>query len=70
MLQSLSDVTTVDDYIRLDGSLATSGQKRADHDLLNPYFSNVFTHENLSNIVGYPMHSWIISMFLISWFVE
>ena len=38
----------VDAMQRLDGSLASSNQEKAE--LLNSYFSSMFAHENLTNI--------------------
>ena len=45
---SLKARPNIDAIQRLDGSLASSDQEKAE--LLNSYFSSVFTHENLTNI--------------------
>ena len=45
---SLKTRPDIDAIKRLDGSLASSDQEKAD--LLNSYFSSVFTREDLSNI--------------------
>ena len=51
---SLKTRPDIDAIKRIDGSLASSDQEKAD--LLNSYFSSVFTRENLSNIPNFEVN--------------
>ena len=51
---SLKTRLDIDAIKRIDGSLASSDQEKAD--LLNSYFSSVFTSEDLSNIPNFEVN--------------
>ena len=51
---SLKTRLDIDAIKRIDGSLASSDQEKAD--LLNSYFSSVFTREDLSNIPNFEVN--------------
>ena len=51
---SLKTRPDIDVIKHIDGSLASSDQEKAD--LLNSYFSSVFTHEDLSNIPNFEVN--------------
>ena len=58
----------IDAIQRLDGSLASSDQEKAE--FLNSYFSSIFTYENITSFQHWMIHlNWMLWLFLLPWFV-